>query len=136
MATLEPWELANACAAEPTNESLRVDLYQVIFSIQECVRIAAILLQPIMPSKMAQLLDSLGVAQERRMFEHARLGQDSEYGIHPNDLPQGTEGSRPHVAKTLFPPVAGVDHDQPGAGRKGQFNNTMYNMVKELIGQA
>ncbi len=37
----------------------------------EALRVAAILLQPIMPSKMAELLDMLGVKQGARDWEAA-----------------------------------------------------------------
>jgi hypothetical protein len=36
----------------------------------------------------------------------------------------------------LFPPLAGIDIDQPGASKKGKTKNAMYNMVKELAGEA
>ena len=42
----------------------------MFYSLEAC-RVAGILLQPVMPTKMASLLDRLGVANDQRYFEHA-----------------------------------------------------------------
>ena len=55
----EPWKLAKTDAAR-----MRV----VLFTTIETLRIAAVLLQPIMPASMGKLLDLLGVAADRRDF--------------------------------------------------------------------
>jgi methionyl-tRNA synthetase len=60
-ASSEPWRLAKS---EP--ERMRLVLYTTI----ETLRIAAILLQPVMPAAMGRLLDLLGVAADRRAFAH------------------------------------------------------------------
>jgi len=51
------------------------DAYQALHLSAESLRISGILLQPFIPTKAAQLLDSLGVAQERRTWAHLGLGQ-------------------------------------------------------------
>ena len=58
-ANSEPWKLAKSDPAR-----MRLVLYTTI----ETLRIAAILLQPVMPAAMGKLLDLLGVAPERRAF--------------------------------------------------------------------
>ena len=58
-ANSEPWKLAKSDPAR-----MRLVLYTTI----ETLRIAAILLQPVMPAAMGELLDLLGVAPERRAF--------------------------------------------------------------------
>jgi methionyl-tRNA synthetase len=133
VAVTMPWELANACVAKPSDESARAKLNQVIFYTNESIRISAILLQPIMPGKMAQLLDSLGVAQDRRTFQHAALGVDDAYGIEPAVLAErgGYKAKHPQASETLFPPKAGIDGDQPGYSKKGK-KNMMNRTVKEL----
>ena len=55
----EPWKLAKSDPAR-----MRLVLYMTI----ETLRIAAILLQPVMPAAMGKLLDLLGVAADERDF--------------------------------------------------------------------
>ncbi|EHS64831.1 methionyl-tRNA synthetase [Puccinia graminis f. sp. tritici CRL 75-36-700-3] len=50
------------------------DAYQAIHLSAEALRISGILLQPFIPAKAAQLLDSLGVAQDGRTWSHLALG--------------------------------------------------------------
>lgn len=57
-----------------------------------------ILLQPFMPEKAAQLLDTIGVDERRRTLQHAVLGVDADYG-EPN-IPVGKD-----VWESLFPPL-------------------------------
>ena len=57
-----------------------------------------ILLQPYMPSKSAELLDMLGVAESRRMFDDARLRADYNYGV--PKVPIGRDSW-----DALFPPL-------------------------------
>src|SRR6185437_512271 len=63
-ANAEPWRLAKTDPAH-----MRAVLYVTL----ETLRVAAILLQPAMPSSMGKLLDLLAVPQERRSF--ADLGE-------------------------------------------------------------
>ncbi|KAJ2782795.1 methionyl-tRNA synthetase [Coemansia javaensis] len=65
----EPWVLAKS--ADPQS---RARLQVVLFYSLESVRLAAIMLQPVMPDKAAQLLDHLGVGPAERQWSHARFG--------------------------------------------------------------
>lgn len=67
-----PWNLIG-----PENEE---QLDRTIFVIADSLRICGILLQPYMPTKMKQLLDMLGVADDARMYADARMGTDQNYG--------------------------------------------------------
>jgi methionyl-tRNA synthetase len=58
-AAQEPWRLAKS---DPARMQL------VLYVTVETLRVAAILLQPVMPSAMAKLLDLLAVAPARRSF--------------------------------------------------------------------
>ncbi|KAI5461637.1 tRNA synthetase class I [Mariannaea sp. PMI_226] len=95
----EPWRLAK----DKSDESQML-LNWVIYKSADALRIAGILLQPIMPSKSAELLDRLGVKPERRTFEFAQKGADLEFGTPPEAKP--TE-RRQHW-ESLFPPVPGM----------------------------
>ena len=64
-ANAEPWRLAKS---DP--ERMRVVLYVTL----ETLRIAAILLQPVMPSAMTKLLDLLAVPADRRTFAEVAAG--------------------------------------------------------------
>lgn len=77
---------------------------RVIFNTAESLRIVGILLQPVMPTKAATLLDMLGVAStyEKRNFDAAKYGLDSDYGVPLMELKKGKEG-------TLFPPLLSED---------------------------
>lgn len=55
-------------------------------------------MQPIIPIKMGELLDMLGVDPSRRTFTYADFGADDAYGKSMVDLGRGHEG-------TLFPPL-------------------------------
>ncbi len=72
----------------------------------EALRIAAILLQPVMPGKMKRLLDEMGVQPERRTVAHARPDADDAYGT-ANDNPSNHDRANKHL--TLFPPMASGD---------------------------
>lgn len=60
---------------------------------------SGILLQPFIPGKAGELLDILGVAENRRGFEDAKIGADFSYGT-----PKRTPGNSPYDG--LFPPLA------------------------------
>lgn len=62
--TLSPW-LATATADE-------VD--RALFFASETLRIAGIVLQPIMPTKSVELLEALGVEPSRRTWADAKVG--------------------------------------------------------------
>ena len=65
-ANAEPWKLAKTDPAR-----MRLVLYVTI----ETLRIAAILLQPIMPGSMGKLLDLLAVPPEARTFAALETGE-------------------------------------------------------------
>lgn len=86
-----PWDLT-----KPDDQVL---LDRVIFICSESMRICGILLQPYMPSKMTQLLDMLGVAENARTYANTGIGSDKEYGEPKQPLETGTRG-------VLFPPLS------------------------------
>lgn len=93
VAQTEPWTLASS--AEPAD---RLKLDQIIFACAEALRLSALLLQPVMPDKMHELLELLGVDASRRTFKHAKLGGDDTYGVPKIDVGKGHQGA-------LFPPL-------------------------------
>jgi len=64
--------------------------------------LSGILLQPFIPDKAGELLDILGVAENRRRFEDAKLGADFAYGT-----PKRAPGMSAYDG--LFPPLAVED---------------------------
>ncbi|CAG8468195.1 1462_t:CDS:10 [Paraglomus occultum] len=62
----EPWKLVN----DPSQQDR---LNTSLFYAAESARIAGILLQPVMPAKMSQLLSKLGVKPNERTWEHAKF---------------------------------------------------------------
>lgn len=72
---------------------------RIIFICTESIRVIAILLQPVMPSKMGRALDLLGVKESKRSFEYARSSADFTYGTPMVD------GGRAGPEGTLFPPL-------------------------------
>jgi hypothetical protein len=57
-----------------------------------------------MPTKASELLDSLGVAKEKRSYEFAVLGADGSYG---SDNEEGKVRKIKDKWGTLFPPLIG-----------------------------
>lgn len=72
---------------------------RIIFVCAESIRVIAILLQPVMPSKMKRALDILGVDESKRSFEYARTFADFTYGTPLVDP------GRAGASSTLFPPL-------------------------------
>lgn len=73
----------------------------------EALRIAAILLQPIMPTKAAIILDGMNVRPDRRTLRWAARGADLEYGLGAGEGSSfKTKLSR---FETLFPPSTTSD---------------------------
>ena len=89
MQASEPWKLV-----EPEQQD---QLDRVIYICAESLRICGILLQPYMPTKMKELLDILGVADDARMYANASIGTDKDYGEAKHEISPGTE--------VLFPPL-------------------------------
>lgn len=97
MQAVEPWALVDgAPGADPD----RLDA--IIFHCAEAIRLAALLLQPAMPERMAHLLAMLGVRADRRSVAYARVGADDAYGVSAVPLGKGHEGA-------LFPPLMVTD---------------------------
>ncbi|POR38103.1 Putative methionine--tRNA ligase, mitochondrial [Tolypocladium paradoxum] len=93
----EPWNLVK----NPDPES-RALLNWVIFNSAEALRIAGILLQPIMPTKASELLNELGVKPERRTVQYARKGKDVDYGT---EAQPSSDKGRTKKWDTIFPPT-------------------------------
>lgn len=87
-----PWNLATK------GESHRTQLHQVVYLGAESIRIAAILLQPIIPEKATEMLDRLGVDSSSRTFEYAKVHADATYGVSKVQLGEG-------AATSVFPPI-------------------------------
>lgn len=96
----EPWK-----RVKDKDEDSQVAVRWAIFEAAECLRVAMILLQPFMPTKMTQGLDTLGVPLEARHW-HEQLGNEPPvYGKPFMDLGKGKKGT----AETLFPPLLAED---------------------------
>jgi methionyl-tRNA synthetase len=88
--TLKPWDLAKQ-TDNPGNKAL---LHATIYTVAETLRVVGIHLQPYMPEKAAQLLDILGVAEDKRMLENATPCTDFDFGVPIQPL-----------GNNLFPPL-------------------------------
>ncbi len=89
----QPWALVKS-----ENPADQADAQTVLFLVAEGLRISGILLQPFLPDKAAQMLDTLGVAHDKRTFGHAVLRCDTTYGVPIVDPGRSrTDG--------LFPPL-------------------------------
>jgi methionyl-tRNA synthetase len=75
----------------PDNKAL---LHATIYTVAETLRLGGLHLQPYMPEKAAQLLDILGVAEDKRMLENATPCTDFDFGVPIQPLGNG-----------LFPPL-------------------------------
>ena len=64
----------------------------IIYLNTEVLRLAGILLQPVMPAKAKQLLDMLGVADDKRGFADAQFGVDKDYGVSRVPIGKGQAG--------------------------------------------
>ncbi len=85
-ANAEPWKLART---DPARMGL------VLYVTIETLRIAAILLQPVMPASMGALLDLLGVPPEARTFAALDAGGRSGRLDAPHRLEPGRALPRP-----------------------------------------
>jgi methionyl-tRNA synthetase len=95
-ATREPWKLAKSDPGK-----MRV----VLFTTIEVLRIAAILLQPVMPTTMGKLLDLLAVRPDERNFRAAEISLD---GVDPSDPFWQIKAPHRLRAGTKLPPPAVV----------------------------
>ncbi|KAG9696961.1 hypothetical protein KCU95_g2972, partial [Aureobasidium melanogenum] len=88
-----PWDIAAGLKKGElvdnvsSKEDAERQMDYIIFLSTEMLRLAGIMLQPVMPAKAKQLLDMLGVAGDRRGFADAQLGADKDYGV--SRVPQG-----------------------------------------------
>ncbi|KAG9668214.1 hypothetical protein KCU99_g8354, partial [Aureobasidium melanogenum] len=88
-----PWDIAAGLRKGElvdnvsSKEDAELQMDYIIFLSTEMLRLAGIMLQPVMPAKAKQLLDMLGVADDRRSFADAQLGADKDYGV--SRIPQG-----------------------------------------------
>lgn len=73
----EPWR---DLTKDGNQETMSERLEMTLSLCAESLRISGIFLQPYMPNKAKQMLDQLGVAVDRRRWEDAVLGCDSDYG--------------------------------------------------------
>lgn len=92
---LAPWKIAkklSAMESEHDIEQQQAELAGVIYILAEWLRVLGILLQPFMPGKAAEMLDSLGVSVEKRTFEYAAFGKDFSYGKPLIDLGRDVYG--------------------------------------------
>jgi methionyl-tRNA synthetase len=94
---VEPWRVVKE--GKPGSE---VEVQRIIFQTAEAVRIAAILLQPYMPTKAREMLDILGVRERKRGFADAVVGADLLYG--KSKVPSGRKLGKGSYT-TLFPPL-------------------------------
>lgn len=122
----EPWNLA-----KNTDERSQLLLEWVIFNSAEALRIAGILLQPIMPSKAARLLDEMGVKPERRTVAFASVGADVDYGT-------GPAAGITKKWDTIFPPTPSAEFsDQEVLGTLkaalSQKTRNKMNQMAELL---
>jgi len=76
----EPWKLAKT---DPARMKL------VLYTTADTLRIAAILLQPVMPAAMTKLLDLLGVAPDARLLAFADAGERAGAYDAPHRLAPG-----------------------------------------------
>lgn len=88
-----PWKLSDSARVDEKNAC--------IFMCAESIRICGILLQPFMPEKMKELLDTIGVAENARLFDNAKFGSDAEYGELPVAMRDGKQ-------KNLFPSLTSL----------------------------
>jgi methionyl-tRNA synthetase len=105
--TSEPWKLSQE--ASPDNER---KLRWIIFEVAETLRVAMILLQPVMPDTMARGLDILGVPVEDRFWKHNLAEVFPKYGTPLFDLgpvPKSAGRKAGISASILFPALQSDD---------------------------
>ncbi|OAA56399.1 Methionyl-tRNA synthetase [Cordyceps fumosorosea ARSEF 2679] len=132
----QPWVLAKQTG--PLSPLL---LNWTIHRSAEALRIAAILMQPVMPGKMKRLLDEMGVKPERRTTAHAHPGADDAYGT-TNVTKSNHDRANKHL--TLFPPMASGDVSDAEVlqrlkahlGTRGAAKSKMNQMVELLAMEA
>ncbi|KAJ3039599.1 methionyl-tRNA synthetase [Rhizophlyctis rosea] len=104
--TCEPWAVAKAAKKEGSVEAQR-RLQTILFFTFETVRIAALLLQSVVPSKMQRLLGDLGVDEGERTWENAVVGKRWR-----GDVAGRMGGTKIAKMEPLFPPLAEEEGDE------------------------
>ncbi|KAG5951187.1 hypothetical protein E4U53_003598 [Claviceps sorghi] len=121
----KPWSLV-----KKSGRNSRLLLELVIYNCAEALRIAGILLQPIMPTKAGLLLDELGVARERRSVEFAVKGKDANYGTEANT---GDSAARIKKWDTIFPPTANASDSDMEV--REQLRSAFHSKTKNRMNQ-
>lgn len=121
----EPWHLVK----NPDPES-RVLLNLVIYNCAEALRIAGILLQPIMPTKASLLLNELGVAPDRRTVDFAVKGKDANYGT---EAKTGDAAARTKKWDTIFPPTPNANDSD--AEVMEQLSSALHDKTRNKMNQ-
>ncbi|KAL5628776.1 hypothetical protein BROUX41_002167 [Berkeleyomyces rouxiae] len=85
---MEPWNKAHAQEKKDN----------IVYQTAELVRVASIMLLPIIPQKAGEALDILDVRRDRRTMQFTAVGADDDYGTGPVDRHKS-------LSTTLFPPV-------------------------------
>lgn len=96
-AKMAPWEMGpKILEADKRTDAVKMEetRAQTVYLGVETLRNLGILLGPFMPSKSKEMLDRLGVAQDRRTIQYVGLGKDFSYG---RELEAGYSG------RHLFP---------------------------------
>ncbi|KID91880.1 methionyl-tRNA synthetase [Metarhizium guizhouense ARSEF 977] len=121
----EPWNLV-----KNPNPQSRILLNLVIYNCAEALRIAGILLQPIMPTKASLLLNELGVREDRRTLEFASKGKDPEYGT---EAQTGDSAARLKKWDTIFPPTPNANDSD--AEIMEQLSSALHDKTKNKMNQ-
>jgi len=101
-----PWTAAALSHTEHARTPFSADasplisIDRTIFLCVESLRLTAIMLLPVMPEKMATLLDMLGVKKDRRTWAWCEAGKDDKYGEPPGGVTLGKG-----ISGVLFPPL-------------------------------
>lgn len=110
IAKVKPWDVAkkledNKNSASPDLQEdvdLTKKLNETILVAAETLRIVCILLQPFIPDKAATLFTHLGVHEDKRTFEWAQYGIDTNYGVGQIQLLEKKKGKSDSY---VFPPL-------------------------------
>ncbi|KHN95600.1 methionyl-tRNA synthetase [Metarhizium album ARSEF 1941] len=121
----EPWNLV-----KKSDPQIRILLNLVIYNCAEALRIAGILLQPIMPTKASLLLDELAVRQDRRTLKYASKGKDADYGT---EAKTGDPTARLKKWDTIFPPTP--NSNDSDAEVMEQLRLAFYDKTKNRMNQ-
>lgn len=84
-----PWSLAKRLRADHTDAEAAAELAAVLHTTLEALRVAGVLLQPVVPQTAGRLLDALGVAADQRRLEHVACAEHAPpiFAPHPPDAP-------------------------------------------------